>query len=261
MHPKTSLKVWKIDMLKLGERIDDLQINGEKIIQGKKSFCYGVDAVLLSNFVKVKPKDKSLIDLGTGTGIIPIIVAAKSDIPSIVGVEIQEDICDMAVRSVKLNKLENRIEIYHMDIKNVSETFPKDSYDIVTSNPPYMNVGKLQTTNEYKAIARQEIYIDVEGIFNAVNYLLKPSGKFYMVHRPSRLSDIFFMGRKYNIEPKVMRFVHPKVDRPPNIVLIQFTKNAKSEIKIEKPLYVHREDGKYTQEIVDIYSSKKLGTV
>lgn len=246
-------------MIYENERIDDLQIKNCKIIQKKDGFCFGIDAVLLANFVKYKKGDK-LADLGTGTGIIPIIIRAKSDISKIYAIEIQEQIADMARRSIKLNNFEDKIEVLNINLKDSLSYIEKQSLDIITTNPPYMPKDKLLSTNDIMKISRNEIYCNICDIMKVSSQLLKPNGKMYMVHRPSRLCDIFVQARKYNLEPKIMQMVYPKIKKPSNMVLFQFTKNAKPEIKMLKPLYIHKEDGSYYDEINDIYAKQFLDT-
>lgn len=248
----------KTNILKENEEIDDLQINGEKIIQMKEGFRYGIDAVLLSNFVKIKNKNQKLIDFGTGNGIIPLIIAAKSDIMEIHGIEIQEKIADMAARSVILNDFQDRIKIHNMDIKNIKQHFNKESFDIVTANPPYMPGEKLQAENDMIRISRNEVLVNLENIMENASYLLKSRAKMYMVHRPSRLAEIFYKAKKYLLEPKKVIMVHPRLNKAPNMVLIEFMKNGREEIKFYPPLYIHEEDGKYQEKIIKIYSSKTL---
>ena len=241
------------DMLKPGERLDDLERNGYKIIQTPERFCFGMDAVLLSGFAQVK-KGECAIDLGTGTGIIPILLEAKTEGKHFIGLEIQEESADMAARSVKLNHLEEKIEIVQGDIKEAPQIFGKGKFDVVTSNPPYMNdLHGLKNPSDAKAIARHEVLCTLEDVVASAAALLKSGGRFYMVHRPFRLVEIFTAMTKYNLEPKRMRLVHPYADKEPNMVLIEAVRGGKSMIKIEKPMVVYKEPGVYTQEIYDVY--------
>lgn len=243
--------------LKDNERIDDLQLKGLKIIQNTKGFCFGIDAVLLANFCEIKP-NSTVVDLGTGTGIIPLIIYGKNETKKIYGIEIQEEVSNMAKRTVKLNKLENNIEILNIDLRNIEEAIEVNSIDVVTSNPPYMDKGTgIVNPNDKKAISRHEIKGGLEDIVEKAKRLLKHNGRFYMVHRPNRLVDILYYLRKHKLEPKVLRFIHPKVSKSPNLVLIKSIKAAKPEIKIEPPLYVYNEDGEYTDEIHEIYGLDK----
>lgn len=239
--------------LKTGERIDDLQRNGYGIIQNPEKFCFGMDAVLLSGFANVK-KGGRAIDLGTGTGIIPILMEAKTEGESFTGLEIQEESADMAKRSVLLNRLENKINIVLGDIKNVTEIFERSSFDTVTSNPPYMTGGRaLINPDEPKAIARHEILCTLDDVVAAAAALLKPQGAFYMVHRPNRLVGIFETMRRHRIEPKRMQMVFPYAEKKANMVLIEGRRGGGEQLIVEKPLIIYKEAGKYTDEIYDIY--------
>lgn len=239
--------------LKDGERLDELHRNGYKIIQDKSRFCFGMDAVLLSGFAQVKPKEAAL-DLGTGTGIIPILLEAKTKGEHFTGLEIQPDSADMARRSVAYNHLEDKIDIVTGDIKDASKIFGASSFDVITTNPPYM-IGQHGLTNpdEAKAIARHEVLCTLEDVVRESAKILKPKGRFYMVHRPFRLSEIFCCMTKYRIEPKRMKLVHPFVDKEPNMVLIEGLRGGNPRLTVEKPLIVYQEQGKYTDEIYDIY--------
>lgn len=235
------------------ERIDDLQRNGYRIIQNPEKFCFGMDAVLLSGFANVKQQEKAL-DLGTGTGIIPILLKAKTKRAHFTGLEIQKESADMARRSVALNGLEKDIEIVTGDIKDASELFGASSFDVITTNPPYM-IGQhgLQNGNEAKTIARHEILCDLEDILRESSRLLREHGRFYMVHRPFRLAEILSKMCAYRIEPKRMRLVYPYADKEPNMVLIEGLKGGKPRMTVEKPLIVYQKPGVYTNEIYEIY--------
>lgn len=239
------------------ELIDDLQIKGCKIIQKKQGFKFGIDAVLLANFVKYKKGDV-VADLGTGTGIIPILIRAKSTVSKIFAIEIQEHIANMAKRSIELNKFENEIEVLNIDLKEALSHIPKHSIDIITTNPPYMPKEKLLSTNDTMMISRNEIHCDITDIMRVTSDLLKPNGKMYMIHRPSRLGDILYYSRKHNLEVKEMQMVYPNNTKPANLVLLKFVKNARPELKMLSPLYVHKQDLSYTQDIKDIYDKKEL---
>lgn len=239
--------------LKEGERLDDLHRNQYKIIQNANKFCFGMDAVLLSGFAKVNTGENAL-DLGTGTGIIPILLEAKTKGLHFTGLEIQEESADMAKRSVSINHLDEKIDIVLGDIKEASKLFGKASFDVVTSNPPYMNNQHgIVNQGEAKAIARHEILCSLEDVIREASYVLKPQGRFYMVHRPFRLIEIINVLSKYKLEAKRMKFVHPYLDKEPNMVLIECLKGGKSMVKIEKPLIVYKEANVYTEEIYDIY--------
>ena len=242
-------------MLKSGERIDDLQRNGLKIIQDPGRFCFGMDAVLLSGFASAGIRQgMRVLDLGTGTGIIPLLLSAKTQAESLCGLEIQADSADMARRSVAMNHLENRISVIQGDIKEADKLFAAASFDVVTSNPPYM-IGQHGLTNPEapKAIARHEVLCTFEDIAAQTARLLAPRGSFYLVHRPFRLAEIMGVMMKYGLEPKRMQLVYPFVDREPNMVLIEALKGGKPRITVEKPLIVYDAPGQYSQQIHEIY--------
>lgn len=239
--------------LKAEERIDELQRNGYQIIQNENGFCFGMDAVLLSGFAKVK-KGENALDLGTGTGIIPILLEAKTEGRHFTGLEIQETSADMAQRSVCLNDLNEKVEIVRGDIKEAVDLFGKASFDVVTSNPPYMTGQHgLINPDMPKAIARHEILCTLEDVIGQASALLKENGRFYMVHRPFRLSEIMVTMSRYRLEPKRMKLVYPFVDKEPNMVLIEGLKGGRPRVTVEKPLIVYEKPGVYTSEIYDIY--------
>lgn len=245
------------EYLKPGERLDDLHRNNYQIIQNANKFCFGIDAVLLSGFTKVHPGEKAL-DLGTGTGIIPILLEAKTKGSHFTGLEIQEESADMARRSVMINQLEDKIDIVVGDIKEASSIFGTASFDVVTSNPPYMhNHHGLVNPDQAKAIARHEILCTLEDVIREANRVLKPSGRFYLVHRPFRLVEILNTLSAYKLEPKRLRMVHPYVDKEPNMVLIECLKGGKPRITVEAPLIVYQKPNVYTDEIYDIYGYQK----
>ena len=236
-----------------GERIDELQRNNYRIIQNEKKFCFGMDAVLLSGFAKAKEGER-VLDLGTGTGIIPILMEAKTRASHFTALEIQQESADMARRSVALNHLEDKISIVVGDIKKASSLFGKAVFDVVTSNPPYMTEQHGLTNPELpKAIARHELLCSLEDVVREAASVLKPNGRFYMVHRPFRLAEIFSVLKEYRLEPKAMRLVHPFVDKEPNMVLLEALKGGKPRVTVEKPLIIYKARGKYTDEIYDIY--------
>ncbi|MDO4302336.1 MAG: tRNA1(Val) (adenine(37)-N6)-methyltransferase [Bacillota bacterium] len=239
--------------LKENERIDDLQRNHYRIIQDPKRFCFGMDAVLLSGFARVREGEK-VLDLGTGTGIIPILLEAKTEAAHLTGLEIQEDSADMARRSVALNHLEDKIEIVTGDIKEAVSLFGAASFDVVTCNPPYMTENHGLTNPEApKAIARHELLCTLEDVISQAAGLLRPGGNFFMVHRPFRLVDIVVLLRQYRLEPKRMRMVHPFADKEPNMVLIEASRGGKPRMTVEKPLIVYREPNLYSDEIYEVY--------
>ncbi len=240
-------------ILKEKERLDELQRKGYQIIQNPEKFCFGMDAVLLSGFAHARKGDK-LLDMGTGTGIIPILMEAKTECSHLTGLEIQEESADMARRSVELNGLSDKITIVTGDIKEADNIFPSASFDCITCNPPYM-IGQHGLTNpeEPKAIARHEVLCTLDDVIRQAAKLLKPGGHFYMVHRPFRLAEIMTTMSQYKLEPKRMRLVYPYVDKEPNMVLIEATRGGKPRMTVEKPLIVYKEVGVYTEEIYDIY--------
>ena len=239
--------------LKEGERIDDLERNGYKIIQNEGKFCFGMDAVLLTGFASVREGER-VLDLGTGTGIIPILLEAKTKGSEFKALEIQHESADMARRSVMLNSLEEKIEIVEGDIKEASKIFGAAVFDVVTTNPPYMNDNHgLKNPELPKAIARHEVLCDLEDVVKAAARCLKPGGKFYMVHRPFRLAEIMVVMNRYKLEPKRMRLVYPFIDKEPSMVLIEGARGGKSRITVEPPLIIYESQHKYTKEIYDIY--------
>lgn len=239
--------------LQPGERLDDLNRNGYKIIQNPEKFCFGMDAVLLSGFAAVRP-DETVLDLGTGTGIIPILLEAKTEGARFIGLEIQKDSADMASRSVVYNELENKVEIVTGDIKEASKIFGRASFDVVTSNPPYMKCSHgLKNPDQPKAIARHELLCSLTDLIREASALLKPGGRFYLVHRPQRLVEIINELTSFRLEPKRMKMVHPYADREANMVLIEAVKGGRSMLKVEPPLVVYKEPGKYSEEIYSIY--------
>lgn len=236
-----------------GERIDELQRNGYRIIQNPERFCFGMDAVLLSGFARAKKQERCL-DLGCGNGIIPILMEAKTEGKHFTGLEIQPESADMARRSVALNGLQDRIDIVEGDIKDASKIFGASSFHVVTTNPPYMTAQHgLTNVYEAKTIARHEVLCNLEDIIRESARLLMQGGRFYMVHRPFRLAEIISLMVQYRMEPKRMRLVYPYVDREPNMVLIEGLRGGKSRMTVEKPLIVYKEPGKYTDEIYDVY--------
>lgn len=236
-----------------GERLDELQRNGYRIIQNERLFCFGMDAVLLSGFAQVKPGEK-VLDLGTGTGIIPILLEAKTEGEHFTGLEISSASVDMARRSVALNGLESKVEIVHGDIKEAGSLFKPASFDVITSNPPYMTGQHgLVNPDVDKAAARHEILCTLEDVVRGAAKLVRPGGRFYMVHRPFRLAEIIRTLSEYHLEPKRLRMVYPYVDREPNMVLIESVRGGRPRITVEKPLIVYEKPGVYTQEILDVY--------
>lgn len=247
--------------LKEGERLDDLHRKGYQIIQNEKLFCFGIDAVLLSDFASVKDGGRCL-DLGTGTGIIPILMEAKTKGSYYAGLEISKTSAEMAARSAALNGLEQKVEIIQGDIKEAGELFAPASFDTITSNPPYM-IGQHGLVNPdiEKAAARHEILCTLDDVIRAAARLLRPGGHFYMVHRPFRLAEIICTMSWYKLEPKRMRLVYPYVDREPNMVLIEGVRGGRSRMTVEPPLIVYEQPGVYTQEILDIYGREDADSI
>jgi tRNA1Val (adenine37-N6)-methyltransferase len=247
-----------MENLKENERIDNLEYEGLKIIQNTQGFCFGIDSILLSNFASDIKKESRIIDLGTGTGVIGILLSAKTKAKEVVGVEIQQEVYEMAKRSVKLNQLEEKITLINENIKELEYDSNIGTFDAVVTNPPYKknNTG-IQNENEKKLISRHEITANLEDFIKIASKLLKDKKDFYMVHRPDRLADIMVYLRKYKLEPKKLQFVYPNLGKEPNMLLIKATKNANPFLKVEKPLYVYKENGEYTDEILKIYGRDK----
>lgn len=243
--------------LKENERIDDLEFKNLKIIQNEEGFCFGIDSVLLSDFAKEIKKEATVLDLGTGTGIIPILLCGKTKLKKVIGVEIQKEVATMAKKSIKLNNLENKFEILNENILNLNNIYTKQTFDVVVTNPPYKKRDTgIINENEKKIISRHEVTADLEDFIKISRDLLKDKGEFYMVHRPERLVDILSLMRKYKIEPKILRMVYSQKNKEPKLILIKGIKNAKPFLKVEKNLYIYNEDGKYTEEILKIYNKK-----
>lgn len=244
-----------VDKLKENERIDELGIDGLRIIQNPDYFCFGMDAVLLSWFGELFLKNaKKVLDLGTGTGIVPVLLSGKTQIPVIQGLEIQEELVEMADRSIRLNALENRVHIIQGDIKNLPlEIFP-NTYDGITVNPPYMTKGEgIENPVKTKAISRHEIACALDDVIRQASRLLKEKGQFIMIHRPRRLADIIMNMRQYKIEPKHFCFVHPAEGKDANLVLIHGVKCGKPMSKVLPALNIYKHDGSYTKELLEIY--------
>ncbi len=240
-------------ILKENERIDDLQRNGYCIIQDPDRFCFGMDAVLLSGFATAKDGAR-VLDLGTGTGIIPILLAAKTKAAHLTGLEVQADSADMAGRSVALNGLEEKINIVTGDIKGADKLFHAASFDVITCNPPYMiGAHGLKNPEDAKAIARHEILCTLEDVISQAAKLLVPGGRFFLVHRPFRLAEIIVTLTKYRLEPKRMRLVYPFADKEPNMVLLEAVRGGRPRMTVEKPLIVYSEPGVYMPEIYEVY--------
>ena len=233
----------RTELLKPGERLDDLQIGGLELIQNPSGFCFGVDAVFLSDFVKVKPGE-TVLDLGTGNGIIPILLSAKTSGKRFTGLEIQENTADMARRSVIYNHLEGRVDIVTGDIKEAAEIFKPAFFDVITTNPPYMlSQHGLRNPDDAKAIARHEVLCTLDDILRESMRLLQDKGRFYMVHRPFRLTEIMIKMNHYKIEPKRIQFIHPYIDKEPVLVLIEGVRGARPRVTVEPPIIIYRGSG------------------
>lgn len=236
-----------------GERVDDLERCGYKIIQNTQQFCFGMDAVLLSGYAYAKQTEK-VLDLCTGNGIIPILLAAKTKAERIVGIEIQKEVADLAKRSVAANGLSDRVNIICADIKETEDYLQAGVFDVVTCNPPYMieNHG-IKNPDSPRAIARHELLCTFDDVARIAARMLKPGGRMFLIHRPFRLTDIFETLTKYDLEPKRMKLVHPYVNREPNMVLIEAGHGGRRRLTVERPLIVYESPNCYTKEIYDIY--------
>lgn len=235
------------------ERLDDLQRNGYKLIQNTKIFCFGMDAVLLCDFAKIH-QGETVLDMGTGNGVIPILLKGRTQGGHFTGLEIQDINVDIARRSVAYNQIEADVEIIQGDIKEASEIFGGASFDVVTCNPPYMNQNHgLKNPDSHKAIARHEVLCTLEDVIREAAKVVKPGGRFYMVHRPHRLTEIFSLMGKYKLEPKRIRLVHPFEHKEANMVLIEGIRGAKPMLKVEAPCIIYQAPGEYTSEIVSLY--------
>lgn len=243
----------KLILMMINERIDDLMRDGLKLIQNTDIFCFGMDAVLLSTYAKAGKNDR-VLDLGTGNGIIPVLMQSKNPGSTYTALEIQENSADLAIRNVELNNLSDRISVVKGDIKEASRLFGEASFNVVTSNPPYMNENHgIVNPDSAKAIARHEILCSLEDVVREAGKCLKSKGKMYMVHRPNRLVDIFDTMRRHHLEPKRMRLVYPYVNKAANMVLIEAVKGGNSQLIVEEPLIVYKEDGTYTDALLKMY--------
>lgn len=239
------------------EAIDDLQLDNLYLIQKKQGFRFGIDAVLLSNFANVKNKHK-VIDLCTGTGIVPFLIYGKYKPKEVIGIEIQEDMVEMAIRSSKYNEVENVVSFKSADLKDLKYLSSLGTFDVLTVNPPYkLNNSGIVNLDDKLAIARHEIMCSLEDVIVASRKLLKDNGRMFIVHRPERLIDIFELMRKYKIEPKRVQMVQPNINKAPNIVLVEGQRDGGAYLKWEKPIYVYNEDGTYSEEINKIYGREK----
>ncbi|APQ97222.1 tRNA1(Val) (adenine(37)-N6)-methyltransferase [Clostridium botulinum] len=240
-------------IIKEDETLDNLQLKGIHVIQKKQAFRFGIDAVLLANFPTIKNGAK-VVDLCSGTGIIPFILAGKTNASNIIGIEIQKEIADMANRSIKYNNLQEKVKFIEGDLKNFKLLKDIEKVDVVTVNPPYKTQGTgIININDKNAISRHEICCTLDDVVKAAKVLLKDKGKLYMIHRPDRIVDIMNVMRKYYIEPKLIRTIHPAVDKAPSMILIEGQKNGGKFLKWDRPLYIYDENNKYTNEVKRIY--------
>lgn len=246
------------------ERIDDLNLNGKKIIQNTDYFLFGMDSVLLANKVKVNEK-QVVLDLGTGTSVIPVILSQKTNSKTIIGIELQKEMYDLAIKNVKYNDLEDKIKIFNLDLKDIGsirkkiiEISGKDTVDIIVSNPPYKEKGTgSENEKNIKYIARHEVKCSLEDVFLTSSKLLKSKGKLYLVHKPERLSDLITIGRKYNLELKNLTMLQPTKTKRPSLILLEYVFGGGNECKIDPVIFEYDENFNYTKEIYDIYSEKK----
>ena len=237
------------------ERIDDLQYKGLKIIQNTEGFCFGIDSILLTDFAKDMKENAKIVDLGTGTGIIGLLLVKKVNPSKVVGVELQKDVAEMASRSVKMNNLDSIMEVINEDIKLLS--LEKNSFDYVVTNPPYKKRGTgLTNPNNKKLLSRHETTANLEEWLRVTKGLLKDKGAIYMVHRTDRLNEIIGLLREYKLEPKRIRFVYPSIDKEANLVLIKAVKSGNQFLKVERPLIIYKEDDSYTDEVLNIYKEE-----
>lgn len=235
------------------ERIDDLQLNGLKIIQNKELFCFGTDAVLLADFAKIAAKER-VVDLGTGTGILLFLLYGRQPDANYFGIEIQKELYELAQRSILLNKLADHVEVLQGDIAHAAEYFGMQN-DVVVSNPPYEKDGEgLARKAESHRIARKEVLVDLNGVCKAASRLLKTGGRFYMIHKACRLTDIFDEMRRNRMEPKQLRLVQAKRESEPKYVLVCGIKDAKSHLRHCPPLVMQEEDGSESPEVRRIYN-------
>lgn len=241
------------ELVKPGERVDDLQLGGLRVIQNPKGFCFGIDAVLVSNFCEVR-RDDAVVDLGTGTGVIPLLIAGKSSAKSIKAFEIQREVAEMAQRSILLNNLQDRISIINDDFNHATDYVDAGSVQVVVSNPPYVAKGAgVHNQENFKTVSRHEIHCTFRDVAQTASKLLQNGGRFYLIHRPDRLADVIGYSREAGLEPKVIRFVQPKPDSAPNLFLLKCVKGGGAELRFQKPLVVYNSDGTYQEEIYDIY--------
>ncbi len=235
---------------------DLLNFNNLKIVQCNKYFNFSLDSVLLSDFVKINPTVKKIIDLGTGNAPILMILSTKvNKNVELIGIEVQKEMYELAEKSLKINDLENRITLYNENIKNIFNIYDTDTFDIVVSNPPYFKYKPNSILNEniVKSIARHEIYITIDDIIRISKKLLKNKGSLFLVHRTDRFIEIITKLKSNNLEPKRVQFIYPKYNQMSNLFLIEAVKNGRSLLKVEKPLIIHDENGEYTNEVIKMF--------
>ncbi len=244
-----------LSLLRSGERLDDLQRDGLHLIQNPDWFCFGVDAVLLADYAsKSIKKDSRVLDLCSGNGIIPLLLSAKSAAGEITGLEIQEPVCEMAERSVRLNHLEDKIRMVSGDLKEADTLFGRSFFQYITCNPPYKEAGSgILSSTDTVTLARHEVLCSLEDIVRVSSIILEPLGKLCLIHRPDRLADILCLMRKYDIEPKRLRFVHPSAGKTATMILVEGARQGKPRLFLDPPLYIYESPGVYSQEIHQIY--------
>lgn len=247
------------------ERIDELGINDLKIIQNKEYFCFGTDSVLLANFVKSESSNNVILDLCSGSGVIPVIISAKKKYKKIFGVELQKEMYELFQKNILYNNLEEKIVDINENIKNIKEIKKEvlentgsEKVDIIVCNPPYKTLGTgFETKHDVKTIAKCEVMCNLEDVIKTSSKLLSKKGRLYLVHKPERLADLICIGRKYNLEAKEIRFVYPQVNKKASIVLVSYIKEGGNETKVLEPLIEYNEDMSYTKEIYNIYGIDK----
>ncbi len=250
----------------MAKRVDDLGINNLKVVQETDYFCFGMDSVLLANFVNSSNSKNVILDFCSGSGVIPIIISAKKKYSKIFAVELQDKMYELLEENINLNSLENDIIAIKEDVKSTTcirkkilDYTKNNMVDIIVCNPPYKNIGTGSINeNEVKYIARHEVMCNLEDIFSSASKLLKSKGRLYLVHKPQRLVDLLTLARKYKLEAKTIQFVYPMIDKDPSIVLIEYVKGGGNEVKVLKPLIEYNSDGSYTDDIYSIYGMNKI---
>jgi tRNA1(Val) A37 N6-methylase TrmN6 len=238
--------------LHASERIDDLMTHDLKIIQSDEVFSFSLDAVLLGRFCYTPPRGR-IIDLCTGNGVIPLLLSTRTK-AEVVGIEIQERLADMAERNVRINGLQEQIRIIHGDLKDACKELGHGTFDVVTVNPPYLPIQDgEQNINEHFAAARHEVFCTLEDVVRTSSQLVRSAGRVAMVHRPSRLVEILGVMRSYKLEPKRIRFVHPRAGEEANMVLIEALKNGKPELRTLPPLLIYKNKTEYCDELMELY--------